>query len=232
MTRLFAVLALLVAGCASVNQLNDPSKPSVVVDRTTYEYQERDGIGVGYNVRFGQDSFFTGYHLKLFLRNNRSSAETLRPKFQLQDAAGLLIQPYSYDAFIAYAAAMAGTEVPPMSVSSPTRYYHSGTVLAPSGNVYSYSGYTTSAPAGGFAAGLAQGMAQGAAARAAADRNAGRMMLQWAPGAWLREEYPLPSGAAAQGELLLPAQRLGALPLKLVVEVNGLVFDFRSVGPR
>ena len=125
------------------------------------------------------------------------------------------------------AAALAGTTIPYAPTQTQSSYYSTGTVRnTTTGTNYSYSGTTTSAPAGGFAGGLAQGIAQGAAIRAANDRDEGRLMLRWANSFWLKSGYDLPPGTATSGALFFPAAVLGQVPLKLVIEANGEKFEF------
>jgi hypothetical protein len=239
--RLHFALALLsvitTAGCASVVQLNDPAKSISAVDVATlesprkipYELQERNGLKAIYNLSFIPRGNFTGYRLTLIFKNEGSQPRVIEPRIAVQDSTGMVLSPNSYEAVMTQAAALAGTAVSPMLLAGPSTatYYQSGTVRnTMTGNTYQYSGYSTSAPSGGFAAGLASGMAQGAAMRAVADRNEGVLMLRWTNAFYLKSRYELPSGGVASGALLYPAASLAQLPLKLTIEAGGDRFEF------
>jgi hypothetical protein len=235
----YAFLLFFLSGCGTLRHLNDPSrsKPSVDVANLLsrreipYETAEQGGVLVSYNLFHGKSSNLSGYRLTLIFRNNTGSKQLLEPVISLQDASGFIIAPYAYQAFVTEAASLAGTVVPPISISNQTNYYHSGTIRnTATGNTYSYSGTTTSTPGGGFVQGLAQGMTQGTANRAAKDRDEGRLMLRWANSFWLKSAYELPPGTAASGALFFPAAQIGQLPLRLNIEIAGQKFEFVTVG--
>lgn len=249
------LLCALLAGCAvsPVVQLNDPARSKAAPDVANllpardipYESLERSGAAVSYNLFFAKSSAISAYRLTLVMRNTSSSVKVFEPKVRLQDGSGLVIPPYTYQAFVAEAAILAGTPIPPAPAAYSnfydygTRQEHSGTIRdLGTGRSYSYTGTTTS-PSGGFGAGFAQGMAaadaaiaQGAAAQAAADRDQGRLMLRWANAYWLRAKYEVPPGGAVSGGLFFPAAGLGVLPLKLLVEIDGEKFEFVTTATR
>jgi hypothetical protein len=217
---------LLISGCATspVVQLNDPTRSTPSLDLANllphrnipYETVEKGGISLGYNLFFVRGGNLPGYRLTLVIRNNTLARRLLEPAVLLQDAGGFLVPPYAYQAFVTEAASLAGTTVPALPVQAQSSYYNSGTIRdTTTGNAYTYSGTTTTAPAGGFAGGFAQGMAQGVAMRAVKDREEGRLMLRWANAFWLKSGYELPPGAAASGALFFPAANLGQVPLRL-----------------
>jgi len=239
--RLHFALALLTvittAGCASVVQLNDPAKSAAALDvanlesprKIPYELQERNGLKVIYNLSFILRGNFTGYRLTLIFKNEGSQPRVIEPRIAVQDSAGMVLSPNSYEAVMTQAAALAGTPVSPILAAGPTAttYYQTGTVRnTTSGTTYQYSGSSTPVPSGGFAAGLASGFAQGAAMRAASDHREGVMMLRWTNAFYLKRKYELPSGAVASGALLFPAASMPQLPMKLTIEVAGERFDF------
>jgi len=237
-----AVTVFLLGGCAAPwTHLNDPARSTFARDVANllpprdipYETSEKDGVAVSYNLFHSQGGNFAGYRLTLIIKNSMSVPQFLRPSVSLQEANGLLVQPWSYEAFVNVAATLAGTPVPPFPIQNQQNsFYSSGTITnTTTGTTYNYATSTAPAksPVGSFAAGLAQGMAQGAARRAADDREEGQMMMRWANSFWLRNGYQVPSGAAVSGALFFPASAVGQAPLRLTVEVNGKQFVFTSV---
>ena len=232
-----AALTLLVSACATspVMQLNEPARSAPALDvanllpprNIPYETLEKGGVSLGYNLFFSKGGNLSGYRLTLVIRNNTAARKVIEPVVSLQDAGGFQVPPYSYQAFVTEAASLAGTAVPATPVQAQSNYYNSGTIRSTTtGNTYTYSGTTTTAPAGGFANGFARGMAQGAAMQAGQDREEGRLMLRWANAFWLKSGYDLPPGAAASGALFFPAANLGQVPLRLTVEIDGQKFEF------
>lgn len=231
------LLALLLSACGTspMVQLNEPARSASALDvanllpprNIPYETVEQGGISLGYNLFFAKGGSLSGYRLTLIVRNNTSGRRVLEPVVSLQDAAGFLITPYTYQAFVTEAAILAGTAIPAAPAPTQSSYYNTGTIRNTStGNTYAYSGTTSTAPAGGFLGGLAQGLAQGAANRAGNDREEGRMMLRWANSFWLKSAYELPPGTATSGALFFPATNLGQLPLRLTIEIGGEKFQF------
>lgn len=228
-------LAISLSGCASVAHLNDPARSANALDVATllgpreipYESQERNGLRISYSLMFARLGQ-AGYRLTLVFRNVGNDEKQVAPIVALQDASGLLISPSSYDGMMAIGAALAGTPIPSSQGSSePTRYYNSGTMRDwASGRTGDYSGYTSTAPSGGFAGGFARGVARAEAMGAASDREEGRLVMQWTSAFWLRSDYRLPPGSAASGALFFPSPKLGPLPLKLTVDAGGSRFEF------
>lgn len=226
------------AGCATpLVQLNDSTRSSPARDVASvlsphdipYETIEKDGIAVSYNLSFSGGDHFSGYRLTLVFRNNSDVAQVVHPVVTLQESHGLLVRPYAYNTFVAEAAALAGTVVPPVPQNESANYYSTGTIRdTTTGNSYTYSGTTTSRPAGGFAAGFAQGSALGASIRAAKAKEEGRTMLRWADAYWLRDNYQLPPDSAASGVLFFPAASVGQMPLRLRVALAGRTYTFVS----
>ncbi len=233
----FAVAAVALSGCASVNHLNDPARSHMFTDvanilkprEIPYETQEKGGLAVSYSLSFFGGNDFSGYRLTLIFRSKREYPTYLKPKLQLRDATGFVIEPYTYSAFTAYAAAMAGTSVPAMPTSAAEQYYQSGTITSMTGDRYSYSGYTSSAPSGGFGGGFADGLAQGAVIAAANNRRDGLNMLLWANQYWLKDGYGLLSGTAVSGALFFPANSVGKLPLSLSIDAGDEHFEFKTI---
>ena len=232
-----AAFAFIGGGCAvapapaPVVQLNDPARSKALLDvanllpprNIPFETAEQGGILVGYNLLFSKSANISGYRLTLVFKNNSHSTQRLEPLVSLRDAAGVLIPPYSYPAFTAEAAALAGIVVPPMTCSCESaRYYSAGTISATAldrGNAK--AGITTSTLGGGSGKGTSHGAASGAAN----DRE-GLLMLLWADAFWLKDAYELPAGATSSGALFFPAAVLGQLPLRLAVEVGGQRYEF------
>ena len=224
-----------VAGCGTLHHLNEPSRSHQGPDVANlsslrdfpYETAEKNGLTVSYNLFFAKSSNLSGYRLTLIFRNTGTTSRLIRPKISLQDSSGLIIPPYAYQAFVAEAALLAGTEVPrvPMELGR-TSYRHEGTITSPTGGTYYYSGTTTPSLGSSFS----RGFAQGEAMRAASDRKEGQQMLQWASSFWLRDVYELPAGAATSGALFFPVPQVGQLPLRLIVETSEDRFEFTTVG--
>lgn len=235
----FVIVAAALSGCASapINHLNDPARSHMFTDvanilkprEIPYETQEKGGLAVNYSLSFFGGEDFSGYRLTLIFRSNREYPSYIEPRVHLRDAAGFIIQPATYSAFVAYAAAMAGTNVPPMPTASGERYYHSGTITSTTGSQLRYSGYTSSVPSGGFAGGFADGLTQGAAIAAANNRRNGINMLLWANQYWLKEAYGLLSGTAVSGALFFPANSVGKLPLSLSIDAGDEHFEFKTI---
>lgn len=251
--RILTASALLVslAGCGTLHHLNDPGRSRQGLDVANllpprdipYETVEKNGIAISHNLFFAKSDSFSGYRLTLIFRNTGTAPRIVKPRISMRDSNGFIVLPYDYDAFVAEAASLAGTEVPPIPPEpQPTLHFHSGTISSSyTGNTYahsgatsysgtsSYSGTTVSVPAGGFASGFARGLAQGAAIRAMRDRAEGRLLVRWANAFWLRGAYELPAGAAASGALFFPASQIGQLPLRLVVEAGSEQFEFTTI---
>ncbi len=232
-TLCLVVAAVALSGCASVNPLNDPTRSRIAADVANvegprdilYESQEKGGLEVSYSLSFYGKEELPGYRLNLIFRNKGDLLTTVEPRVYLRDASGFVIEPSTYSAYAAYASALAGTPVPSLPTVAAGNYYHSGTVTSTSGDRYSYSGYTSSVPSGGFL----QGYAQGAAIRAANASRDGLTMLRWANQYWLKDGYFLLGGAAASGALYFPANAIGKLPLSLTVSVGSDRFDFKTI---
>lgn len=230
---LIALLGIL-TGCGTMVQLNDPSKSSAGLDRANilsprdilYHAEEKNGIQVSYNLMTDSENRPTFVRLTLLFKNNRGTPVTVQPKITLQDKGGMVLNPYSYEGYMAQGASMAGTQVPIAPPSSGGTYYSSGVVTSnTSGRSYSYSGTTTSVP--NPAQSFQQGFAQGAMIGAAIKRRQGEAMMQWASSYWMKSSYDLPADGAAVGAIMYPANALD-LPLKLTVEAAGELFVYQS----
>jgi hypothetical protein len=234
----FGVIALLTGCAVGPQQLNDPARAVMALDTANllpprqipFETQRAGSIDVSYNLFFVKGDNFSGYRLTLILRNVGATVETVVPSIELRDAAGFLVAPYEFGAFISEAAILAGTAVPAVAVAQQSSFYSTGTVRnVNTGNVATFSGTTRSIPSGGFAQGFAQGAAQGAAMRARNDRDEGRLMMRWANSFWLKSNYVLPPGTAVTGALLFPASQVGAMPLRLTVGTGNTALEFLTV---
>ena len=232
---------LLAVGCAAPQYLNDSSRSVLATDTANllaprqipFETKSAADVEVSYNLFFAKSNNLSGYRLTLIFRNRGSSPMRLTPKISLQDAAAFVIPPYDFYAFMSEAAALAGTEVPPIPVAQQSTYYSSGTIRNTStGTAYNYTSTTRQSSGGGFAAGFAQGVAQGAAIRAANDREQGFLMMRWANSFWLKSAYVLPPGSAVTGAVFLPSPQLGEQPLKLGVGLGGSEVEFVTAPKR
>lgn len=221
------IVTFLISGCSIIpaKQLNDPSRSTsaphiATFDKTKnipYETQEIGGIAVSYSLSFNNYRHDSGYDLKLIFKNNTDSPKNIAPLIMLQDADGMIIQPYSYSSYISQASMLAGIQVPDV----PMRQSHSGTITSNNtGNSYRY----TATSGGGFSGGFARG----AAMRAQQDKNYGISMLRWADIFWLNSSYTLPPHSGASGALPFPASDLGKLPLSLTVEIGNNKYKFYS----
>ena len=233
-----AVLAFIGCGCATapglIVHLNDPVRSQLKRDvvnlfasrNVLYETLERGGISVGYNLFFAKNANVSGYRLTLIFKNNTASEQPLKPVVSLRDGAGVLIRPYSYRAFAAKAATLAGTVVPPEPFSCECiNHYTAGTIGdAAVGGTDSYPTTPTDTPQADFI----KGMPHDAVSGAMNDRE-GILMLLWANSFWLKEAYNLPAGAESWGALFFPATDLGEFPLHLTVKVGGQEFEFDTV---
>lgn len=227
--------AALVVGCAAPQHLNDSNRSVLATDTANllaprqipFETKVVGDLEVSYNLFFSKGNNLSGYRLTLILRNRGAYPVSLTPMISLQDAAGFVIPPYEFNAFMSEAAALAGTVAPPIPVVQQSTYYSSGTIRNTStGTTYNYSGTTRQSTGGGFASGFAQGVAQGAAVRAANDREEGLKMMRWANAFWLKSNYIIQPGAAVTGAIFLPSPQLGAQPLKLTVGFAGHSVEF------
>jgi hypothetical protein len=233
-----AAALLLLSGCASptsrVLHLNDAARGTPGPDITSgsseptilYETQTKAGISVSYNLVYDGDD----YRLTLIMRNNTSTPRVLSPVITMRDPGGFLVQPYSYQGFVAEAAQLANTPVPEISPQLQSSYYSSGTIRnTATGATYSYT-ETTTADSGGFAGGLAAGLAQGMAIRAAREREnqrtTGLAMFRWARAYWLKSSYELPAESAVSGALILQGTKQKRTPLRLTIVVGGQTYEF------
>ncbi|HVC12266.1 MAG TPA: hypothetical protein VNE59_11560 [Burkholderiales bacterium] len=230
MRRIAFVFLTLLSGCATVHQLNDPSRSKSAPDVTTlanprdvlYETAERSGIVVSYNILTAP----YGLKLTLIFRNRRGQSVIIVPKIRLQDATGFILEPYSYEDYVRQAAIMAGTPAAMIPATAPSTTYESGTIMNPgTGATQSYYGTTTAAP--NIAQSVAQGVNQSVAMASIFAQIDGEAMLQWANSFWLKNRYELPAGLAVAGGLMYPPRSLN-LPLKLFVEVGGENFEFTT----
>ena len=112
---------LVLGGCASpLVSLNDPSRSFIAPDLANllkpreipYEIKEIEGVEVGYNLMFSNDENMQGYRLTLVFRNKTKEPRELAPVVTLEDGGRLQVPAYSYDAFVANGAVLAGTQVP------------------------------------------------------------------------------------------------------------------------
>lgn len=234
MIRLVIIaITVFLAGCAGMQQLNDPALSQNDIDvanllrprEIPYETKNINGISVSYNMFYAGSGNIKGYRATLIFRNNSEQTITINPELLLKDAGGFIVQPYSYNGFVQYAAALAGTHVPNIPSSNNNSYYSSGTITSNSGERYAYSG-TTTQNSGGFGGGFASGFAKGMAQAAADDQEEGRLMLQWANSFWLKDSYTLPPKSAAYGALLYPAQKLGQLPIQFTISLGDRKYEF------
>lgn len=228
-SRIIIVVCIifLFSGCSTTQptqHLNDPLRSHTSLDVASisspeeipYETKEGNILSVSYNLSFDEGDEFSGYRLTLVFQNLSASPIVIKPGILLQDASGFLIQSYTYEAFINEAAILAGTNVPIRSNTSGV-----------------YKPPTSGGAAGSFAQGLADGWARGSAQAAAnqaqSDRDEGKLMLRWANSYWLKSSYELPPGASISGALYFPANRLGKLPLHLIIETGIERFDFSTI---
>jgi len=239
-----AVLAAL-SGCTSLQHLNEPARSAMAVDvanllaerEIPYETKEKGGLSVSYNALSMKGSSFDGYRLTLMFWNKSDQRLRIEPVVEIEDGRGFVLEPYSFDAFMAEAAAMAGVSVP-ASMPAPSlgsNSMHRGTITnTTTGRAYAYSASTSTAPSGGavagFAAGLAQGMANARAASAASTQYEGLMWMKWGNRFWLKSAYDIPPRKAASGAIIVPTTRYGDLPLRITIRVNGERFEFQTVG--
>lgn len=235
MKKIFlAVVAVFLAGCGTMVQLNDPTKSSHGLDRANilspreilYHAEEKNGIQVSYNLMTDSESRPSFVRLTLLFKNNRNTPVTIQPKITLQDKGGMVLNPYSYEGYMAQGASMAGTQIPIAPPSGGGTYYSSGTVTnTMTGRSYNYSGTTTSVP--NPAQSFQQGFAQGAMIGAAIKRRQGEAMMEWANAYWMKSSYELPAEGATVGAIMYPGTALD-LPLKLTVEAAGELFVYQS----
>lgn len=230
------VIAAFLTGCAGVQQLNDPALSKNDLDvanllaprQIPYETKSVDGVSVSHNLFYAASGNMDGYRATLIIRNDTDQTITFKPDLLFKDASGFIIQPYSYGGFVQFAAALAGTYVPPISNSTNNSYYSSGTITSNTGERYNYAG-TTTQNSGGFAGGFASGWAKGMAQKAANDQEEGRVMLQWANSFWLKDSYTLPPKSAVSGALFYPAPKLGQLPIQFTVSLGSRKYEFLTV---
>lgn len=224
----------ILTGCGTMVQLNDPSKSSQGLDRANllsprdilYHAEEKNGVQVSYNLMTDSENRPSFVRLTLLFKNNRSTPITVQPKITLQDNGGMVLNPYSYEGYMAQAASMAGTQVPIAPPSGGGTYYTTGTVTNNmTGRSYGYSGTTTQVPNAGQA--VQQGFAQGVMMASIAKRRQGETMMQWANSYWLKSSYDIPAGGAVVGAIMYPGTPLD-LPLKLTVEAAGESFVYQS----
>lgn len=232
-----AVTVASLAGCSGLarRDLNDPSRSalqrdpanSAAAESVLYEWQESEGVKVGFNLAHTTSQNFSGYRVSLMISNVAGVPLTVTPKVTLLEGTRIALQPQDLYSLAGTAAALAHTSVPTAVYNAPpSSYYHTGTITSTSGERYNYSGRST--PSGGFSAGYAQGAALGAAIRAGADRDEGTEILKWATSYWLKNEYLIPPDSSVVGVLFFPAEKIGALPMKLSVDVGGKLFAFTS----
>jgi len=242
--------ALGLCGCAGPGfvHLNDPARSFQARDVANllaprdipYESIDKDGVEVGYSLTFFE---WDGgaYRLTLVFRNTTSGPLTIRPRVALFDATGLRITAEDYRAYQATQSAMAGTQIPVSTVvvASAQPVSQSGTITNErTGERFNYQGTSGPAQGGGFSGSFADSFqksyaASASAAAAAAPANAaiarqeeGLLGLRWGAAFWLKESYALPPKTSDVGALLFPASSIGALPIKVVLEIDGRSFEF------
>ena len=230
--------ALLMTGCGTMVQLNDPTKSSQALDRANllspreilYQTDEKNGIQVSYNLMTDSVNRPSFVRLTLLFKNNRPSPVTIQPKVLLHDNGGMIVHPNTYEGYMQEGASLAGTQVPIAQASNAgATYYSSGTINNNmTGRSYNYSGTTTSVPNAGQS--VQQGFAQGVMMASIAKKRQGEMMMQWANAYWLKSSYDLPAGGGTVGGLMYPGAPLD-LPLKLTIEAAGETFVFQSKRP-
>lgn len=246
--------ALGLCGCAGPGfvHLNDPARSFQARDVANllaprdipYERIEKDGVEVGYSLTFFEEDGGV-YRLTLVFRNTTSGPLTIRPRVALFDATGLRITAEDYRAYQATQSAMAGTQIPAVStvvVASDQPVSQSGTITNErTGERFNYQGTSGPAQGGGFNGSFADSFqksyaasaASAASAAAAAPANAaiarqewGLLGLRWGAAFWLKESYALPPKTSDVGALRFPASSIGALPIKVVLEIDGRSFEF------
>lgn len=231
--------AITAVGCAApggvMTQLNDPSRSVARADvaplrearSALYTSDTRPGVWVDVNIAHSDSERFPGYRVTVVLRNAGAAPADFAPRVVLQDASGIVIPPYSFDAFTRRAAAIAGVAVPPITLAPGSTAYSSASVRSTAtGARYDYTSTTTTVPSpmSSFASSYSLGLAM----QASEDQAQGRTMLQWADAYWLRASYSVPPRGAAVGALYYPARSIGALPLRVTVEVAGERFVVTS----
>lgn len=231
-TVIAAILVLMLAGCATIHELNDPARSRSGLDVANtlaardipYETEQKGDIAASYNLMAASGRGQGWLRLTLIFRNLGNAPIPLVPHITLEDATGLVFEPYSYEAYVRQASIMAGTRVPMIPATAPSTTYQSGMVTnTMTGASYSYYGTTTAAP--NYGQSFAQGVNEGVAMASIANRRNGQLMLQWANSFWLKSRYDVPGGAAVAGALMYPP-RPWSLPLKLVVDAGGQQFEF------
>ncbi len=135
---LATVVITFLTGCAGMQQLNDPALSKNDIDvanllaprQIPYEIKSVDGVSVSYNLFYAASGNMDGYRATLIFRNDTDQTITFKPDLLFKDASGFIIQPYNYGGFVQFAAALAGTYVPPVSNSTNSSYYSSGTITS------------------------------------------------------------------------------------------------------
>jgi len=232
-------------GCASDKHLVKLQSAKTITDTAPfkgaagdipYEFQERLGLEVGYNIQYVKLERFSGYKLTFIFRNKSTSTIDISPRIRLIDANGMIIKESSYDGVMAESAMMARTAIPQIPAiqiaQQPYGSYQSGTIQnLNTGNTYTYSGYSQPQPNYGasFAGGFAQGAALGAAIAGASERKYGVMMMEWLPRNWMRGNYTLEPNLATSGSILYSASSSTKLPLKIKLDIGTSEFMFETV---
>ena len=241
-----AVTLASLAGCVGMSklELNDPSRALLQQDNVNssgskgvpYEWQEIEGLKVGFNLTHTKGDNFAGYRVSLMIRNTSGASLTVTPKVTLLDGNRIALQPQDLSSLAGMAAALARTPIPAVVLNTPpSSYYHTGTITNKSGESYRYSGYSSPGSGGGGryavssgAAEFSQGYAMGAAIAARKERDEGGEMLNWAATHWLRSEYVMQPDNGVIGVLFFTAPKIGALPMILTVDLGGKLFVFTS----
>lgn len=230
----FLVLALF--GCASApvaTQFNIPEKTIQTQDfrmgadensKAPFEFHEKNGLSVGYNLR-GFDDEFT---LRLIFKNKTNSALKFAPRVTIVNAQGFVVNPQDLRNVLQNYSSSASMPVPAVYQANPQSYYNSGVLTdQTSGKTYNYSG--TSTPSGGaFAQGFGIGAMIGEALAARSARKYADEVMSFTTRYWLRSEYELPVGASDVGLLYYTVNSISS-PMKISVTVNGEVFEFKTL---
>jgi hypothetical protein len=197
-------------------------------DEIPYETLDKDEFAVSYNLQLRDDGLGPVYKLTLIMRNKTGEHAQIEPQLTLVDGDGIAIQPYSYGAVRAEAFALAGAKAPPIPASSNTgnRYYEGTVRNTSTGERYAYTARSTSTSS--FSDSFAKGYSVGAQVRADRNMEKALRLIKWTDTYWLKGKYSVPPQTAVSGAVLYPGSKKPALPMRLMVEVAGELFEFET----
>ncbi len=237
---IYLILLILLSSCTSfqTGSVNDPTKstigPNLVpigpagkysTKYLLYENQEVDKIEVAYNIYQGFILQNPIYWLTIVIKNKGDAATEVSPTVELYDSNGIEIPAHTYDGFVCMASSITSgttTIIPTIPATQPSNTSYSGTIMAPSGKSYYYSGVSSSQL--NTAESLASGLAFGAAMQAQQMNQIAVLLISWSDAYWIREHYTIKPDRSIVGTLTFPAPKTTPLTLRIGIGSREYLF--------